>query len=87
VAGATRSIGGDGSIVECASLLGRGKRICISARQHVEEPAVRLLRPVGEGACQRVDENQGPAFADRERVTPQTKSEPERDRRRRQRVE
>ena len=77
VARATRSVGGDGAIVECGSLLGRGERARISARERVEETAVRLLRPVGEGACKRVDENQRPAFADRERVTPQAESEPE----------
>ena len=77
VARATRSVGGDGAIVECGSLLGRGERARVSARERVEEPAVRLLRPMGEGACERVDENQCPAFADRERVTPQAESEPE----------
>ena len=72
-----------------------GGRRCLGVRdqarvaeaQRVEERAVRTLRPVGKRARQRVDEDEGSAIADRERIAPLPKSETEDDACGRDRVE
>ena len=67
--------------------LGGGQQARVADAQRVEERAVRILRPVGERARERVDEDERPAVSDRERVAPLPEREPEYDGGRRDRVE
>ena len=78
VAGAAAAIRVQRSLVRCGGSLGLGERVRIASEAgRAEEGAIWLLRRVREVTAEAMEEDDGAAFDERERVAPEPQREPE----------